>query len=471
MFSSYIWGLIGKFVPQLIYLVSNMILARFLTPADFGMVGVLSVFFVVSATLMDAGLSGSLIKEKTISALDCSTVFVFNFLVSLFLYFILFVFSGCIEEYFNIEGLGNIVRLISLIFVINAFGIIVSTLLIKELKFKALSNISIISALVSTIVAAILAYKGFGVYALVMFQLVQAFVRVIILYIVKPIKLSFKFSFVSFKRLIPFGIYTTLATTIDNVYENLLTFLLGKYLNVINAGYMSQAKKIEETLSNSLITTINNVSFPILSKISDCKEKFIESSNRLFKLVGMFLFPVLMTVSFFSKDILFLLFGSEWIAASSYLSVLIFAGLLMIMDSLYRNFLKSYGAVKKLATFTIYKRIIALFLIFMALWQGVQFILIAYVVSALIGCLINMFIFCRELQISINQQLLLLFTMVLPSILYYFILLGVQIIFAKVIISLICAIVLLTLYYFFFLPRFYNINILFMLKGFFIHKN
>ena len=221
----YIWALVGRFLPLFIYLVTTMILARFLTPDDFGKVGVLSIFFVVANALMDAGLGGSLIKEPKLSRIDCSTILVFNITVSHFLYFLLFFFAGTIERYLNIEGLSLIVRVLCLIFVINSWGLVPRSLLTKKLQFRELTIINVVSVLVAAISSVVLAALKCGVYALVAYQLINGALSVLLSFVYSKYRVSFMFSKDSFKRLISFGVFTSLATTIDSIYENIITFL------------------------------------------------------------------------------------------------------------------------------------------------------------------------------------------------------------------------------------------------------
>ena len=157
-----------------------MILARYLLPDDFGKVGALSVFFMVANALMDAGLGGSLVKEPNLTNTDCSTIFIFNFVVSVFLYVLIFLFSSKIELYFDSSGLSMVVRVLCLIFVINSLGLVPRSLLQRSLKFKQLTIINVISVFVAALVSVLLALYQFGVYALVAYQIVSAAIMVIL---------------------------------------------------------------------------------------------------------------------------------------------------------------------------------------------------------------------------------------------------------------------------------------------------
>lgn len=415
----YLWALIGKFIPQSIYLITTMILARFLSPDDFGMIGVLAIFFTVSTVLMDSGLGGSLVKEKIISNIDCSTIFVFNLVVSHILYLFLFLSSNNIESYFAKEGLSNVVKLSSLVLVINSWGLVSKSLLQRNLKFREISNITIISVVVASVCSIILGIKGFGVYALVGYQLTNAFVHVVLMLLKSNFIISFKFSFSSFKKLIPFGLYTTLTNIIDTIYENMITSLFGKYFSLQQAGLFYQAKKIEEVPSHSLIVTINSVSFPILTKYKESYNEFIREANNIFVSITSLMIPFLLTISLFSQPIITLLYGEKWIGASPYLSVLMFAGIFILVENINRNFIKSLGQVDKLFKYTIIKRFLGISIIlFTVLWIP-QYVLYAYIASSFLGYVINNYVYSKLINQSNLKNLCMLFKIILPNIVYY----------------------------------------------------
>lgn len=356
--TAYIWGLLSKFAPQGIYLVTTMILARFLSPDDFGAIGVLSIIFVVANVLLDAGLGGSLIKEKNVTNIDCSSISIFNLFVSLLIYIVLFLFSNTLERYFGIEDLSTVICSISLVFPFSALGIVPKALLNRNLRFQTAFINSLLGVVAGSISSIIIALIGGGIYALVAYQVITVAITSIANWISSRYRFSFSFSLESLKRLLPFGIFTTIISVIDTIYENLITTLTGKYLNVQQAGYLYQAKRIEETMTNSLATTINVVAFPILTRLKDDRERFIREADSTFKTIICLTLPLLILASSFAKEIILLLFGYQWINSAHYFELLIFAGVFIIMESLIRNYIKSLCKVKKLLYVTLCKRIL-----------------------------------------------------------------------------------------------------------------
>lgn len=382
---AYLWGLLSRFAPQAIYLLTTLILARFVTPDAFGTIGVLAVIFTVANILLDSGLGGSLIKEKTISDIDCSSIGLFNIVVSLTIYLILFFTSTYIQDYFNIEGLANVIRIISIVFPITAIGIVPLTLLKRNLQFDKIFISSISGVTLASIIAIIIAVLGGDVYALVTYQIIVNLVNVVLNFFFSKYKISVKFSYSSLKRLIPFGFFTSVVSIVDTIYENIMTMLTGKFLNVQTAGYLYQAKRLEETTSTSAAMAVGIVAFPILTKLKDDLCVFRTECTKTLDAISLIAFPLLIIVSIFSEEIIILLFGKQWVLSASYLKVLMICGIFIMTEQLILSFIKSLGKVDRLMYFTLVKRIIGLFILLATLLLNANLLVYGYLVTTVIG--------------------------------------------------------------------------------------
>ncbi len=442
--SAYIWGILGKIGPQGINLIINMILARFLTPDDFGKIGVLAVFITVSMTLSESGLGGSLIKEDDISKKDCQTVFTFNIGVSIFFYLLLFLLAYPIQCFFNIPGLESVVRSLALIFILSSLCIVPKSLMIRKLRFKELTVISIISYITGGIVAFVGCHLNWGVYALVAFQLSLAATTSILTNYFAKYHISIGFSLNSFKRLFSFGLFTTLCNIVDSFYDNIISVLFGKFAGISIVGYYDQAKKIETGSSNSVVTTVNLVSFPILTRLRADKIVFKSEADSIFKYLLQYLVPILCFISIFSKEVITILFGKNWIEASPILSILMVNGIAFLCESLVRNNIKSLGEVKQLANITIIKRFIGIGIICSFLFISDFALLYGLVASTFIGFVMNIWLYCRIMRISFVRQISTYFRYLLLPVCVGFVCLAIYRIFSY---ALIYNIIILCLYY------------------------
>lgn len=417
--SAYIWGLLGKFIPAFVHLCANIILARFLVPEDFGTIGIVTIIFTIANVLIDSGLGGSLVKEKELTKIDCSTIAAFNIGVGLFIFMFVFFTADIWTLYFGIDHLDAIIRVLSLSFLIGPLGLVPKSLLYRDLRFKAISVISISSVLIASLVSIIMAIIGYGVWSLVAFQLVNSSMMVLFCCIVYRYNLSLRFSVESFKRLFSFGFFTTITAVVDTIYENLITTLTGKYMTVVHAGYLSQAKKLEESLTTTLAATIGNVSFPIITKLKDDLHRFRNETFSVFKTIPLLSFPFIMIIAAYSEEIIVFLFGKQWHHAGFYLSTLMFAGLFIILETLVRSFIKAMCEVKKLALVTLIKRLMGIIILIFFVIIEPNAIVLGYVISSIIGYIFNLFLFKDLVNTSFSRLMLLSIEILLPAFVLY----------------------------------------------------
>lgn len=396
--SAYIWNFVGKFGSQVLYLLTTMVLARYLSPEDFGIIGILSIIFMVANTLTESGLGGALVIEKEITKEDCATIFLFNTIVSSTIYLVLLLCADSIERFYEVNGLSNITRILGLVFVINSFGIVPRTILYRQLRFKGLCIITLIGVIVSSVVSIVMAIYDFGTYALVAYQISLALVVTLGTIILSRYKFPLGFRWGRFKKFFNFGYYTTITGIVDTVYENIIASIFGKYLSVSDAGYLTQAKKLEEASSQSLLSTVNNTAFPILAKYKDDLPAFKKEADTIILTIPLILSPALIILCLFSKEIIMLLFGEKWLPASDYLTILVIAGFFMILDSINRNFIKSLGFVKYLFRATIFKRTLGCIIIIISGLISIKYILYGYVLSAALGFSINCILYARLIK-------------------------------------------------------------------------
>ena len=462
---AYLLGFLGRVGPALIQLVANMIMARFLSPDDFGTIGVLAIIIMVANVLVDSGLGGSLVKEKDITNLDCSTIAFFNIIMGVVIYLVLFIFAPLIERIYGINNLSIIVRVLSTTFLIGPIGLVPKALLYRSLQFGKVTATLIISILFASVIAVIMAMNGAGVWSLVAFQIVNSIMIVVTSCFACHYKLSFRFSKSSFNRLFSFGFITTIISIVDTIYENLLTTITGKYLSVGEAGYLTQSKKLEESLTTSVASTIGNVAFPILTKLKNDNERFIKEASSVYETLSLISFPILLYVAFFADEIITLLFGEKWLPSAFYLKALIFAGILIILETLIRSFIKSLCEVELLMKATVIKRVLGIIIILIAAIVASRMLVYAYILSSLIAFLINAFVYCNLTHQKIGSFLFTTIKVIIPSVLCYLVLSFFKYGLEKSLwIQLILAILLLLVYYSILLPK-YGINILDMFRG------
>lgn len=450
--SQYIWGLLGRFSPSLIYLITTIILARVLTPDDFGVIGILSILFMVADVLVDAGLGGSLIKEKTITDADCHTIFSFCVFVSILLYSVVFFLSPYLEDYYVIEDLAFIAQLISLTFVINSFSLVPQALLMRNLKFRELFIISLVSTLIAAIISVVTGFLGAGVYALVIYRIVLSSFKSLLSVLYSKYRYRFVFSVKSLKSLLPFGLYSSLSSVIDTIYENLLASIFGKTMGAKVSGVFYQAKKTEETITSSLATTIGQVAFPILTPLKNNKSDFSKETRSIMSSICGILFPLVLLMSVYSKEIIHCLYGRQWDASAPFFRLLLYAGCLMIMENLNRSFIKALGNGKLLFGTSIIKRSLGITILLAVVFFDGHFLVEAYILCSLLGYLVNQVAVTSYLKTSFIEDLWVSIKIIIPSILLLLLYQWIYDNFAYFMVQALSYAILLIVYYMVFLP-------------------
>lgn len=416
--SPYIWALINRFGVQILNLANTVILARFLYPDDFGRIGVLAIFINLSTVLADSGMGGSLIKERELTSKDYDTVFTFNLIFSLFLYALLYILAPALESFFQMTDLAKICRVISLPIILGAITIVPRAMAQKQLLFKQICKISLSAILTANVLSVTMARLGFGVWALAFYGIFSSIIENIGYGFVIKYRPNLRFYTQSFNKVFSFGLYTTLSTIIDTIYENFAAICIGKYSNAAIVGYFSQAKKVEESPTKTISAAVGNVAFPILCKLNnpiDFKEQAQKIQTHLLSLTA----PIMCLMSIFSEDIIVLLLGSSWINASSYLSLLCFSGLFGVLESTNRTFIKSTGNSYTMLKASIIKRSLGISLIMLCAYINVNYIVTVFVVTSLLGAAINAIYLAKLTIFSIPEQVKVWGQIMLPCLIAY----------------------------------------------------
>ena len=268
------WSFFGQFGYLAVGLVTNIILVRLLSPKEFGQVSIIMFFIILATILVESGLAGALVRKENTTEVDYSTVFIFNLAISIILMFALLVSSEYIAMFYNDSDLINLLRLSSLVLIVNALRITQSVKLIKSLNFKVKSYCEIIAIAVGSIIAIYSAMQGVGALSLVILQLSTAITLTILLWFyVGPMK-KYEFNYESFKQVYKFGVNTTLASLLDKVFDNSYQLILAKYFSISQSGYFYQAKKLQEMPVGIIQNSILGVVYATLSKIQGDEKKF-----------------------------------------------------------------------------------------------------------------------------------------------------------------------------------------------------
>ena len=387
--------------------VSNIVLARLLSPDDYGVIGMLMIFIVVANTFVDGGFGSALIQKKEPTQEDYSTIFWWNLLLSIVLYCGLFIAAPYIAKFYNLPLLSAVLRVQSVVLILNSLSIIQQNRLRKTLLFKKLATVSIISSIISLIITIYLAYKGWGVWALVAHQIIISLFNAILYGIVGRWLPSFVFSKDSFKQLFGFGGFVLTSNLINTLCNNIQGLLIGKFFLPANLGYYTQARKLEEVASTSLETVVNQVSYPILAQLQNDKHKLIAMLKKMVLSISFISIPLMIILIILSYQLIELIYSEKWLPCVPYFNILCLAGMAVSLQGVHYYAVASIGKSKELFSWTLVKRFWGLVYLCVGIivW-GMDGLLWAIVAGSWTILIINAYLTDKYVGYKLKQQVI-----------------------------------------------------------------
>lgn len=405
--SGLVWSFSDLIANQGIQFIIQIILARLLLPKDFGIIGMITVFIAISNSLIDCGFSNALIRENKISQEDYSTVFYFNLIVALLMYGILFLSADAISIFFKEPQLVFILRVLSLTLIINSFGLIQRTMLIKKIDFKTQTRISVISSIISGIAAIFFAYKGYGVWSLVIRIISLQFFQSLLLCLFNKWMPSLVFKMDSFKRLFGFGWKLLVSGLITTLYQNLYIIIIGRGFSTLELGYYTNASKLRDTAAQSITASVQRVSYPILSSIQGENDRLKAVYKKIIKNSVFITFPMMIGLAAVANPLISVLFGNKWLPSGYYFQILCFTGMLFPLHAINLNILKVKGRSDLFLGLEIIKISIGLIAIIIVMFFrfGIIGLLWATVLNSYVAYFINSYFSAKLVDYSTKQQI------------------------------------------------------------------
>lgn len=404
---SMIWSAFQRFGTLILSFLTNLVLARFLSPDDFACIGLLTVFINLCETLIDSGLSTSLIQKDNPSDTDYSTVFWINLFLSFLLYYIIFLCAPIISRFYNIKILSQILRIKSIIIIIEALRLVQFAYLKKTLNFKKISKIYLLSSLISCLLGIISAIFGYGVWSLVIKNISEQLLRTILMCIKSPLKPKLKFSWDSFKEMFNFGGLILITSIVMSLYQNVVQLIMGKISPQKELGYYTQAKKLEDVPVSGLNTVVNQVSFPVFSKIKNDKQKMVNGMRKNLKSITFINIPFMSFCFIFATELILFFFTDKWLPSVPYFKYLCFVGIMLSTNTINTNILKATGQGKTYFFMQVGKRFLGLIILLVSgYFFNIKGLMISIVCIEYIFFIINALTTQYVIGYTIIQQIL-----------------------------------------------------------------
>ncbi len=400
-----LWSAVDNFSNLGVSFIIGIILARLLSPDDYGIVAMVVIFFAIAQTFVDSGFSNAIVRKKDRTESDLSTCFYFNIFVGLGFYVLLFLCSPFIADFYNQPILSPIVKISGLNVLINSLCIVQQAQFTIQIDFKTQAKVTLTSTVISGILGILLAYFGYGVWALVWQGVIGSFIRMLLLWIFSKWRPRESFSKDSFHYLFGYGSKLLASGLLDTTYNNIYPIVIGKFYSPAQLGNFSRALSFAQLPSSNITSILQRVTFPVLSTIQDDIPRLQANYRRLLKLSAFIVFPLMMGLASVAFPLIRVVLTPKWEGCSLYLQIICFALILYPIHAINLNLLQVKGRSDLFLRLEVIKKIVGVCIMCITIPLGITAMCIGMVVSSLISLFINTYYTGKLINIGCLKQI------------------------------------------------------------------
>lgn len=399
------WSFADNIANQGITFLVGLVLARLITPEEYGLIGIILIFVAVFDSIVNCGFSNALIRKNDADDMDYNTVFFVNMVLSIVLFIAFFFSAGLIADFFSQPLLEPLTQVMGSIIIIHAFAIIQRTILIKRIDFKTQTKASVISSVTSGIIGIAMAFYGYGVWSLVGQQLSRALLNTIFLWIYSHWWPKLQFSWNSFRELFDFGWKLLVSSLIDTVWREIYQVVIGKCYAPATLGQYTRAHQFGSIFSSNLAAVIQRVSYPVLSNLQDDKQRMKEGYRRVIKVTMLVTFVLMLGLAAISKPMIQVLVGDQWLVAADFLPIICLQMMLYPLHSLNLNMLQVQGRSDLFLKLEIIKKCVAVIPITLGIFIGIYWMIWGSVFTGIFAYYLNSYYSGKFLDYNIWTQI------------------------------------------------------------------
>lgn len=419
-----IWSSIERFSVQGIQFLVMIIMARLLTPKDYGLVGMLTIFIAIAQSLIDSGFSQALIRKQDRSETDNSTVFYFNIAVGFLLYLIFFTIAPWVADFYETPELCTLMRVISLSVIFNSLAVVQRALLTVNINFKTQAKASLSAAIVSGIIGISMAYYGFSYWSIAAQQLVNLGLNTLLLWVFTKWRPKAIYSWKSFKELFAFGSKLLASGLLDVVYRNMYLLVIGKVFSASSLGYYTRAHQFAEFPSSNLTGIMQRVTYPVLCQIQNDDQRLAQIYRRFLRVSAFIIFPLLIGLSAVAEPFVILLLKEQWLFAATLLQIICFSMMWYPIHAINLNLLQVKGRSDLFLKLEIIKKTIAVIVLCITIPMGLIAMCIGQICTSLTSLIINTYYTGKLINVGFIKQMrdlmpTLLLSLTMWAIVYY----------------------------------------------------
>ena len=387
--TGFMWRFAERVGAQGVKLLIEIILARILLPDDYGLIALVTVFITVLNVFVDSGLGSALIQKKDADELDFSSVFWFNIVWCIVLYFILFLVSPVISGYYGRPELTAVLRVLGLQVIISGVKNVEQAYVSKTMQFKRFFFATLGGTIGAAVIGIYMAYRGYGVWALVAQHLFNTLVDTIILWITVKWRPKFMFSWKRFKRLFTFGWKLLLSALIDTVYTEIRQLVIGKYYSSADLAYYNRGRQFPHLFVNNVNSSIDSVLLPTFSKEQDNQEKVKAMVRKSITMSTYIMAPLLMGLAFVGEPFVRLVLTEKWLPSVPFMRIFCISFMFYPIHTANLNAIKAMGRSDLFLRLEIAKKIVGILALIITMRISVMAMAYSLLVTSVFSQVIN----------------------------------------------------------------------------------
>jgi len=402
--SALIWSSLDRIGQNGVQFVISIILARLLLPEEFGMMAMLTIFIAIAQSFMDSGFGAALIQKQDATYIDECSIFYFNILVGILAAGMLCMVAPWIAGFYNQSLLVPLTYALSLNLIINAFGLIQTTLLTKQINFKTQLKVSILATVVSGVIGVTMALNDFGIWSLVALSLCTNFFRTILLWFFNAWRPSMMFSFASLRCMFAFGSRLLASGLLDTIFRNIYIVIIAKLFSPVDLGFYARAKGLQQLPVSSISSIVSRVTFPVFSSVQDDKPRLKRGVRKALAMLVLFNFPLMVGLAIVAKPLVVVLLTEKWLPCVLYLQLLCIIGMLYPLHVVNLNVLKAQGRSDLFFRLEIIKKILVVVAIASTYRWGIITMIYGQIATSCIAYFLNAYYTGKMLDYPAIEQ-------------------------------------------------------------------
>lgn len=400
-----VWSFVERFATQGVQFLFGIILARLLSPEDYGTIAMPLVFLAIAQCFIDSGFSTALIRKPDLTEEDLSTAFYFNIGVGVICYFALFLTSPLIADFYNTPILTDLLKVTALATLFNPLCAVQQAILTRKIDFKTQAIVSLSGAIVSGSVGLVMAYSGYGIWSLVFQQVGGYVIRTILLWILGRWKPKRKWSWESFRYLWGFGSKMLGSALLDTTYNNIYPIVIGKFFSANDLGNYTRAQQFATLPSSNVTGVLQRVTFPVLSKIQNEDERLARNYRKILKLSAFLIFPMMLMLSAIADPLVRVILTDKWKGCIILLQIVCFSMMWYPIHAINLNLLTVKGRSDLFFRLEIFKKVCGVCVMCVTIPHGIIWMVSGGIVSSMIALVINTYYTGKLINVGYLRQM------------------------------------------------------------------